>query len=287
MDPRPTPYLSIREDSTMFAALYGELVLHPWRDPVAAESDAYSLFYARSSALGWLVDAAASAAQGLWGMHDAGHEATSEGPGRDRIWFQVTVREPLPAGHPLPVQPLLACAGDTVGRMGTLRLDAVQLLLPVQCLAQPLAASSQWDDVGTLLQEAGWFADRDSHSDVRVQVTLDGGQNPAIRIAAPLMLQWMQELRQDVFAGDTRSLSDAAAVLPPGFIDQLWLGPALHRATFSGTLTEWSLDALGWLAAFLASTSARFSVNTPLVLTVSPGEWSGSRADQAEAWLSH
>lgn len=272
MDPRPTRYLGIREDSTMFAALHGELVLHPWRDPVVAESDAYSLFYARSSAMGWLVDAVVPAAQGLWGMNDAGHEAASEGPGRERIWFQVAVREPLPAGRPLPVQPLLACAGDTVSRMGTLRLDAVQLLLPVQCLAQPLAASSQRDDVGALLQEAGWFADRDPHGDVRVQVTLDGGQNPAIRTTAPLMLQWMQDLKQDVFVGDARSLTDDAAVLQPGFIDQLWLGPALHRATFSGTLTEWSLDALGWLAAFLASTSARCGVSTPLVLTVSRSE---------------
>lgn len=227
--------------------------------------------------MGWLADAAGSDAQGLWGMNDAGHDTSSQGPGRDRIWFQVAVSEPLPAGCPLPVQPLLACAGDTVARMGALRLNAVQLLLPVQCLAQPLAAAPQRDDVGALLQEAGWFTDRNPHSDVRVRVTLDGGQNPAIRTAAPLMLQWMQELKQDVFAGDTPSLSDAAAVLQPGFIDQLWLGPALHRATFSGTLVEWSLDAVGWLAAFLASASTQCGVSTPLVLTVSPGEEPSSR----------
>lgn len=269
MAPEPTRYLGIRGDSTLFVALHGELVLHRWRDPVAAESDAYSLFYARSSAMGWLADAILPAAQGLWGMNDAGHEATSEGPGRDRIWFQVAIREPLPAGRPLPVQPLLVCAGDVISRMGTLRLDAVQLLLPVQCLAQPRAASPQRDDVGALLQEAGWFADRDPRRGAQVRVTLDGGQNLAMRTAAPLMLQWMQELKQDVFVGDARSLTDDTAVLSPGFIDPLWLGPSLHRATFSGTLTEWSLDVLGWLAAFLASISARYGVSTPLVLTVS------------------
>jgi hypothetical protein len=212
-------------------------------------------------------------------MNDAGHDTSSEGPGRDRIWFQVEVREPLPTGRPLPVQPLLACAGDTVARMGTLRLDAVQLLLPVQCLAQALAASPQQDDVGALLQEAGWFADHDPHRGGQVRVTLDGGQNPAIRTAAPLMLQWMQDLNQYVFTGDARSLTDDAAVLQPGFIDQLWLGPVLHRATFSGTLVEWSLDALGWLAAFLASASARCGISTPLVLTVSPGEGPSLRAN--------
>lgn len=277
--PTPTRYPGSRAVSTMVAALHGELVVHPWRDPLVAETDAYSLFYARSSAMGWLADATGSDAQGLWGMNDAGHDTSSEGPGRDRIWFQVEVREPLPTGRPLPVQPLLACAGDTVARMGTLRLNAVQLLLPVQCLAQPLAASSQQDDVDALLQAAGWFADRDPQRSAQVRVTLDGGQNPTIRSAAPLILQWMQGLKQEVVAGDACSLTDDVAVLQPGFIDQLWLGPALHRATFSGTLVEWSLDALGWLAAFLVSASAHCGVSTPLVLTVSPAEGPGVRAN--------
>jgi hypothetical protein len=41
----------------MFASLHGELAVHPWRDPEAA-SDAYSLFVARSSAMGWLAEPA-------------------------------------------------------------------------------------------------------------------------------------------------------------------------------------------------------------------------------------
>ena len=40
-----------------------------------------------------------------------------------------------------------------------------------------------------------------------------------------------------------------------------------HRVTFRGTLAEWSLDALGWLAAFLADISARHGVGIPLMLT--------------------
>ena len=46
---------SRRDAGTMFAALYGELVPHPWRDP-ESELDAYSLFYHRSVAMGWLDD---------------------------------------------------------------------------------------------------------------------------------------------------------------------------------------------------------------------------------------
>jgi len=34
-----------------------------------------------------------------------------------------------------------------------------------------------------------------------------------------------------------------------------------------GTLAEWSLDARGWLAAFLAEASRRQGISTPLILT--------------------
>ncbi len=269
--------MSVRLDSTMFAALHGELTLHPWRDPVAATSDAYSLFFARSSAMGWLAQATAHASSGVWGMNDAGQNPDSGAQGPHRVWFQVSVIEPIPAGQPLSVQPFLSCAGDVVARMGTLRLDAVQVLLPVQSLDTSSDASSHVSDVMALIQETGWFADCNPHLSTRVRVTLEGGQNPSIRSAAPRMLQWMQGIKQDVFVCDSFSLTDDAAVLKPGFIDELWLGPPQHRATFHGILVEWSLDALGWLAAFLASASSRHGVNTPLVLTVSPSEGLVSR----------
>jgi len=70
---------------TMFAALYGELVLHPRRDPLAELSeDAYSLFYARSAAMGWLTPAVEGAAGGLWGMNDA-EAGPGSGPRPTRV----------------------------------------------------------------------------------------------------------------------------------------------------------------------------------------------------------
>jgi hypothetical protein len=96
---------------------------------------------------------------------------------------------------------------------------------------------------------------------------LDGGQDPSIRSAAPAMLGWMQEIKQDVFSCDSFSLTDDEMVLNPAVIDELWRGPPRHRATFHGTLAEWSLDAVGWLAAFLADASSRHGVSTPLLLT--------------------
>ena len=124
----------IAATSTMFADLYSELAPHPWRAPLVASEDAYSLFHARSSAMGWLTEGGKDAACGCWGMNDAG---------------------------------------------------------------------------------------QDPH-------------------------------------------------------DELWLGPAQPRTTF-GILAEWSLDALGWLAAFLADASSRHGVGTPLMLTASRYGWMSSQ----------
>lgn len=249
----------------MFAALHGELVLHPWRDPAVATSDAYSLFVARSSAMGWLSAAAEGAPDGVWGMNDAGYEPGSGSQPSRIAWFQVSISHPIPAGQPLPVQGFLSCAGSVVARIGAVRLQAIQLLLPVQSLDMPVGVS--------LLQDAGWFVGCDPRSKTRVRVTLDGGREPSVRSAARAMLQWMQELKQDVFSCDSFSLTDHDPMaLKPAVIDELWLGPPRHRVSFHGTLAEWSLDALGWLAAFFADSSYRYGVRTPLMLTASRPE---------------
>lgn len=263
----------------MFLALHGELSLHPWRDPLVAATDAYSLFLARSSAMGWLAEAAEHASGGVWGMNDAGQDPDSGWQSSRSVWFQVSLIEPLPAGSPLPTQAFLSCARDVVARIGTLRLEAVQLLVPVQSLAESTNTSSNMDSMKTLIQNIGWFADCDPRLRSEVRVMLDGGQDPSIRSAAPGMLQWMQTIKQDVFSCDSFSLTDDPVVLKPAVIDQLWLGPAQHQATFHGTLAEWSLDALGWLAAFLASASARHGVSTPLMLTASRSQGVGSQVD--------
>ncbi|MFD7664964.1 hypothetical protein [Streptomyces sp. NPDC059788] len=254
-------------ESTMFTALFGHLVLHPWRDPAVGSSDAYSLFVARSSAMGWLTPAEENASGGVWGMNDAGQDPdSSSGSSPARIaWFQVSLTEPVPDGGPLPVQAFLACAGDVLARIGTPSLQAVQILLPVQSLT----ASSRAGAVMTLLQDAGWFADCDPDQRTQVQITLDSGQSPSIRSAAADIVERAREFKQDVFSCHSFSLAgDGAMVLEPAVTDELWMGPAHHRTTLHGTLAEWSLDALGWLAAFLADASSRHGVGSPLMLTV-------------------
>ncbi|AVT34093.1 hypothetical protein C6361_02320 [Plantactinospora sp. BC1] len=263
---------------TMFAALYGGLTPHPWRDPDDTR-DAYALFYDRSLAMGWLDDVGGvvqitdagprerrTGAPGLWGMNDAGQEHPLALPGSSLVgWFQVGV-EPLPVDRPLPVQPFLRCAGDVLARLGTLDLRAVQVLLPVQGL-DPASSPPEYAGMPSL-RTAGWFGAADPGSRTPVRVSLDGGRAPAITSAAPLIRERIGRLDQDVFACESSSLvdHDPLATAPP-FDDALWNGPPRHRVTFHGTLAEWSLDTLGWLAGFLADLAAGQGVDTPLLFT--------------------
>lgn len=233
----------------MFAAFHGELTPHPWRAP-DSDRDAYLVFHERSVAMGWL--------PGLWEMNDAGLEHSLASSSL-AAWFQVDA-EPVPGDRPLPVQPFLRCAGDAVVRIGTLTLDAVQVLLPVQLLdtaSRPEAARSP-----SLLTSA-WFDDSDPASRTSVRVTLDGGQSPAVLSIADRLIS----LDQVVFAYESHATGQTA--IGPLFDDSFWNGPPQHAVTFQGTLAEWSLDAVGWLAGLLADLSARHGVAAPLLLTVS------------------
>lgn len=146
-------------------------------------------------------------------MNDAGSDSTG-------AWFQVSL-----TGETLPVQAFLACAGEVMTRLGEFHLESVEFTLPI------LSSS---DSMMGLMQDAGWFADRDPHLITRVRIATD----PFV----PEILGWMREFKQDVV-----SFSSLSEVV----------------------LAEWSLDALGWLAAFLAEASARHGVNTPLRITAS------------------
>lgn len=253
----------------MFAALFGELAPKPRSAGLDKLSqDAYSLFYGRSAAMGWLTLASEGAAGGFWGMNDA-EAAPASGPWPSRVaWFQVMLTEPVPGGM-LPVQPFLACIGDVVTRLGALRLEAVQVLLPERDTpADGLMASSSGRTVAwPLLDGLNWFADCGPLVRAPVRITLDGWADPSIRTAAPAIVRSVREISQDVFACGTFSLDDEDhLVLQPDPFESL-LGTVHHRVTFRGALAEWSLDALGWLAAFLADQSSRYGTSTPLMLT--------------------
>ncbi|MCF6475813.1 hypothetical protein FAF44_46855 [Nonomuraea sp. MG754425] len=255
--------------STLYAGLYGELVPHPWRDPDTCSADAYNLFYARSTAMGWLAQAV-EGAPGVWGMNDASEHAGAQGHPAQVAWFQVMLVDPIPATGTLPVQAFLACAGDVASRIGTLRLEGVRLLLPVEHLAGRPAAARMNPAFG-LLDAAGWFADCPTQARTPVRVTVDGGQNPEFRQAAPEIVAWLREFKQDVL-GSFSLTGDAPISLHPPITDELWCGPSRYNATFTGTVAEWSLDALGWLATFLTEAAAQHGITSPLMLSAMRAE---------------
>jgi hypothetical protein len=221
----------------------------------------------------WLAEAEQGAMGGLWGMNDAGQW----GPDPDAqypyaVWFQVSIPRLISPTQPLPLQPFLSCVSDVVARMGTLHLDAIQILLPIQSIDGVADASLRDDGLFAPLSSAGWFLDCNPDSATHVQVVLDSGKNPVIRPLASHLFQWLQKFKQNVFVCDSFSLTVDTTVAKPAFIDELWVGPPQHPVTFYGTLVEWSLDALGWLATFLAGASSKFGIATPVLLTVSQFE---------------
>lgn len=259
-----------RTAGTMFAALYGELVPHAWHDP---ELDAYSLFYHRSLAMGWLDDRSAGGgfedrmlrAPGLWGMNDAGWNHPSAAAGAKLIsWFQVEASA-VADDRPLPVQPFLRCAEDATARAGTLNLSAVQVLLPVQGLHP--SSRPPYAPVPSMLT-VPWFAERDPRSRTRVEVSINSGRNPSIPAVAKQLIDHLGHLDQDVFVCRSHDVAGRDAVLPPPFDDSFWNGPPLNGVVLRGELAEWSCDAVGWLAEVIADSVAQLDVRSPLLLTV-------------------
>lgn len=112
---------------TLFVGLHGRWILQqPWKDPDTAKSDAYSLFFARALAMGWLEDSN----NGFWGMNDAGIYVSDEQPEATpeqayAAWFQVGVSGSMPSDRPLPVQPFLSCVGAVVEKMGQLQVETI------------------------------------------------------------------------------------------------------------------------------------------------------------------
>jgi hypothetical protein len=241
----------------MFAALFGELALYPTRHDPARQQDAFSLFYRRSMDLGLLTDQRLGRS-GLWGMNDAA-AGEAAGPPPRIAWFHVTL-----TGSGVPVVPFLAVADAVIARLGKLRLDAVQIVLPVRSKGD----HSKFDD--------SWFADLDAARRVPVRVTLDSA-DAAITTAAGAIMRDQAYLYpyQDAFRCDALSLADEDhLVLRPIPFEQP--GDAHHRVTFTGTLAEWSLDALAFLAAFLNDLAAHSGVTAPLVFNAA-SEGSGKR----------
>jgi hypothetical protein len=250
---------------TMHAALYGDLALHPG---VSGEPDIYGPFYARSAAMGWLTPATEQASSGVWGMNDA-EVAPHAGPDPAcAAFFQVVLTGGFADGL-LPVAPLLAAARDSLARLGTLRLDAIQVLLPERDPPSPGQAASPAGQLlaSSLIPAAGWFDHRDPDWLTRIRVTLDGGPDPAFSSAVSDLAERLRGLRPSVFTCESWSMDqDDHLILWPALFDDDASYPH-HRISLWGTLPEWSLDSLGWLAAMLSDVITRQGITSPLMFS--------------------
>lgn len=254
--------------STMWVGLYGTFASHP--SAARDEADAYRLFYARSSAMGWLVDAMDRGSDGLWGMNDAeiAISATTSPP--LALWFQVVLTKMVPAGGVLPVQPFLVCAADVVARLGVLDLQAVQLLVPTHAFAEVAGDSVAARADLELAEAAGWYTATPAGSRTAIELTLAGVEIANIVDVVPEALARTSSPWQDVL--DLRALSSPSMhelAIPVGIAAQMGSGPLSVVGPFSGTIAEWSLDAIGWAAALLAESLRRAGTRTPVLLTAS------------------
>jgi hypothetical protein len=255
----------------MFAALYGKLIPHRWRGP-ERDGDAYSLFHQRSLAMGWLdglgsgrASGRKPAARGLWSMNDAGWEHPRV-PAEAQLagWFQVEV-EVVSPDRPLPVQPFLRCAGDVMDRIGVLHLSAVQLLLPVggiDASARPPEAR-----IPSLLT-IHWFRESDARSRVGVEVHVNLGQDPSIAAVTRSYTEGLDRLPRDVFACKSVITGTPHGIPTPPLDESAWGGPPLFGLTLQGELSEWTVDAIGWLSEVLADIAADAGIRRSLLLTV-------------------
>ncbi len=248
----------------VIAALYGELQLHDLCGPHADSPDLYGLFYARSSAMGWLTEAVEGAQGGLWGMNEAEHDV-SLGPSPHKVaWCQVVLTNPDAVGR-VPLQPLLACLGDAVARIGTAQFSAIHVALPA---LEPRRTSSDSALRALTGTDMYWFLSSEPRLTTDIRMTLDGGSSAQIQAVAPSMLEWMAGAQNVVALESVLPADEDLDPLDPRFEGDTWPGPAKHRVTMRGTLTEWSLDALGWLTSLVAAAASYHGVSTPWMLTV-------------------
>jgi len=272
----PAAFGGARSARPLSVTLYGTFAPHPHRLAVAEEAaeDAYSLFHSRSAAMGWLTPAREGATGGLWGMNE-GESWAVAGPQPARVgFFQVDVTGRA-AGALLPLQPFLSCVGDVMARLGELHLHGLHLQVPERDAEDArLLASRVASRAGLMLEMAlsdaiNWFAECDPRLRSEVRVTLGAGPDPSIAAEAPGIVGSVKEIRQAIFACTSCSFTkEDRVVLGDGDVDARAPEEAYHGITLHGTLAEWSLDVLGWLAELLTEQASRHGAHGALTLDV-------------------
>jgi hypothetical protein len=123
---------------TTNAEILGALRVHSWLVGGAVGEDAYSVFMAHSTAMGWASAGKPSDAPALWDMNEADYAGplcrtvglepgAVEASGPDVLAAAQVAMRPLQRG--LSIIALFECLGATVARLGSLDLTAIRLLV--------------------------------------------------------------------------------------------------------------------------------------------------------------
>jgi hypothetical protein len=244
--------------SSMFVAVFGHLRPHPWITLESLEEDAYSLFLSRSELMGWSATAAHAGGSGLWGMNDASFDTFSTDEQARVGWFQVGIEDAEPIRSGLPFHPLVACATDTLRRVGDLEIGAIQFLVPLQIAGTTVATSSV----------PNWFNACDPGSRVGVRVTLDSGEDPIMSQVAGDLAEVATTTARAPFEVARSSAEAEHVTLRPEVTDGFWLGEGRHPVTFDAVAPDWSPDSIAWTAHLLAEACYRVGVRTSILINI-------------------
>ncbi|HCA85309.1 MAG TPA: hypothetical protein DEQ61_07310 [Streptomyces sp.] len=239
---------------TILFALHGRFALHPWLDG-STVADAYGLLHTRSRLMGLTTSPVAPAAVALWEMNEAGQNWYASELGARVAWFQIG----LPPGRDavLPVFAAVAEGAAAVGRVGTLELGAVQVLVPLQ--VQSKAAH--------LAIGADWFVNEDPQARTQVRVEVDAGEPQAL--SGRDLRSVLDRLRLGyVRFHDADPLRTPLMLAPDGFGDD-WMGPTRTPIAFDATISAWTVDAVGWLVTVVVECCRIAGVEGPVQVTVS------------------
>lgn len=251
-------------DSTIFLSLYGRFRKHTDFVEHTFDEDAYSLFVSRAATFGWQSVHTAESALGPWAMNDAYSDWRDCADVANVAWFQVMVNTPPGPRAPLPLVPLLRCATDTVGRIGTIDLTGVQTYVPIH-----LAGTSLF----FVDSMRNWFTDVPHDRRTFATLLLDSGDASDTKKAADRI----EESLRSYLLGPTatlvaRRMKNLGTMQRPSPTEPNWMGNKHSLLSFDLIMCEWTSDAIGYVlaAGIEACRSAGVNVSTLIDLSRDP-----------------
>jgi hypothetical protein len=242
----------------MSLGAYGTFRFHEWvarSNPDGALADAYGVFRNRGAALGWERHGGSpEPASSLWGIEEG--DVYEAQPGELAAAFQVSRTDAAPDG--VAVQAFVSCVSEAIDRLGTLTLTRVQILVPPEAVRDASEASSSGKQLAAAIHDgAVWFlfdddrAEARMHIDLRTRLEGDCGNARSLR-------DWLMDIVADGRFAHVWTLEEDVTLPHTGS----------HSLSFDGRLCDRSLEATGWLSAFLSDGAHRNGFNCPLEIEV-------------------